>query len=261
MNRMQPRQINPSAWIRHSNDRIYIVIREEMTSYIRFYSTKHLGEHMKSKRLWQFFEAEMTALTNAFSSNAVIPWTGEDVSGETEVQLAEIVRFSGLIQGLGTFASRYAAHVTAILLWGLIRAAYGDLANDIAALAQAWARVVDVLSAPLYEEWEDDNHAALPSNIKGGLKYVHLVDHAPKLGKVFKECVTNSLTTINSTVPNFVYYRFPLVETNFTRVHCDSDPATYSLANNGWIWNDDPLINFALPPKRTCPCRRDTERE
>ena len=126
-------------------------------------------------------------------------------------------------------------HTSAILLWGLIRAAYGDLANDIAALAQAWARVVDVLSAPLYEEWEDDNHAALLSNIKGGLKYVHLVDHAPKLGKVFKECVTNSLTTINSTVPNFVYYRFPLVETNFTRVarHCDSDPATYSLANNG----------------------------
>ena len=48
-----------------------------MTSYVRFYLTEHLGEHMKSKRPWQFdvldVEAEMTALTNAFSSNAVIP--------------------------------------------------------------------------------------------------------------------------------------------------------------------------------------------
>ena len=161
-----------------------------------------LGEHVKSKRLWQFYvldvEAEKAALTNAFSSNAVIPWTGEDVSGKTEVRLAEIVRSSGLIRGLGTFASRYVAHVDGRISVGLIRAAHGDLANDIAALARAWARVVDVLNAPLYEEWEDDTCAAL-SNIKGRLKYVHLEDYGPKVGKVSKECVPNSLIAINST--------------------------------------------------------------
>ena len=161
-----------------------------------------LGEHVKSKKLWQFYvldvEAEKAALTNTFSSNTVIPWTGEEVSGKTEVQLAEIVRSSGLIQGLGTFASRYVVHVDGRVSAGLIRAAYRDLANDIAALTQAWARVVDVLNAPLYEEWEDDTRAAL-NNIKGGLKYVHLEDHGPKVGKVSKECVTDSLTRINST--------------------------------------------------------------
>lgn len=43
-----------------------------------------------------------------------------------------------------------------------------------------------------------------------------------------------------------------MVETYFTRVapNCDSDPATYSLANNGWIWDGDPLVNFALPPSK-----------
>ena len=134
-----------------------------------------LGEYVKSKRLWQFYvldvEAEKDALTNAFSSNTAIPWTGEDVSGKTEVQLAEIVRSSGVIQGLGTFASCYVAHVDGRISVGLIKAAYGDLVNDIATLAQAWARVVDVLNAPLYEEWEDDTL----SNIKGRLKYLHLV--------------------------------------------------------------------------------------
>ena len=29
-----------------------------------------------------------------------------------------------------------------------------------------------------------------------------------------------------------------------------TDPLVYSLANNGWIWDADPLQNFALlPPK------------
>lgn len=28
------------------------------------------------------------------------------------------------------------------------------------------------------------------------------------------------------------------------------DPAKYSVANNGWIWNADPLSNFALPPSK-----------
>ena len=159
-----------------------------------------LGEHVKTKKLWQFYvldvEAEKAALVNAFSSNTVIPWTGEDVSGKTEIQLAEIVRSSALMQGMGTFASRYVAHVDGRVSAGLISAAFGNLEHDIDALAQAWARVVDVLNVPLYEEWEDDTRAAL-NNIKGGLKYVHLEDHGPKVGKVSKEYVMHSPTQIN----------------------------------------------------------------
>ena len=159
-----------------------------------------LGEHVKTKKLWQFYvldvEAEKVALVDAFSSNTVIPWTGEDVSGKTEIQLAEIVRSSSLIQGIGTFASRYVAHVDGRVSAGLISAAFGDLVNDIGALARAWARVVDVLNVPLYEEWEDDTRTALGA-IKCGLKYVHLEDHGPKVGKVSKECVMHSPTKIN----------------------------------------------------------------
>jgi glycogen debranching enzyme len=48
-------------------------------------------------------------------------------------------------------------------------------------------------------------------------------------------------------------YRSPLVEPYFTRVDPPSgklDPLTYSLANNGWIWNADPLANFAQLPSK-----------
>jgi glycogen debranching enzyme len=42
------------------------------------------------------------------------------------------------------------------------------------------------------------------------------------------------------------------VESYFTRLSPtpSSDPAVYSLANNGWIWNADPLQNFALLPSK-----------
>lgn len=42
------------------------------------------------------------------------------------------------------------------------------------------------------------------------------------------------------------------METYFTRVEgkVEKDRETYSLANNGWIWNADPLQNFALPPSK-----------
>jgi len=47
-------------------------------------------------------------------------------------------------------------------------------------------------------------------------------------------------------------FRSPIVETYFTRLEAgpDADPLVYSVANNGWIWNADPLQNFALLPSK-----------
>lgn len=43
-----------------------------------------------------------------------------------------------------------------------------------------------------------------------------------------------------------------MVETYFTRLKKDTEPdhIRYSLANNGWIWDADPLVNFALSPSK-----------
>jgi glycogen debranching enzyme len=50
-------------------------------------------------------------------------------------------------------------------------------------------------------------------------------------------------------------FRLPLVETYFTRIPQNEitakhDPRALSVANNGWIWNADPLQNFALQPSK-----------
>lgn len=44
-------------------------------------------------------------------------------------------------------------------------------------------------------------------------------------------------------------FRCPLVEPYFTRLS-KTDPLKYSVANNGWIWDADPLQNFALLPSK-----------
>ncbi|KAI6042102.1 glycoside hydrolase family 13 protein [Pisolithus marmoratus] len=193
------------------------------------------ADYLETKQLWQYYvlstEAEKAAVTDALLSNTIIPWTGEDVAGRTVVELANIVRSARLIQGQGTLASRFVARVDGGVSAGFVKSAFPTLGNDVNALAQAWARVVDVLNVPLYAEWKEDTRVAL-DNIKNRLKYRRLDPNGPKLGEI----------TINST----------LVESYFTRVapHYQSDPATYSLANNGWLWDADPLINFALPPSK-----------
>lgn len=47
-------------------------------------------------------------------------------------------------------------------------------------------------------------------------------------------------------------YSCPLVESYFTRLTPPGtfDQTKYCVANNGWIWDADPLQNFALPPSK-----------
>ena len=43
-----------------------------------------------------------------------------------------------------------------------------------------------------------------------------------------------------------------MVEVYFTRLNTDQhDPSARALANNGWIWDANPLQNFALPPSKS----------
>lgn len=47
------------------------------------------------------------------------------------------------------------------------------------------------------------------------------------------------------------FFSLPLVDSYFTRLAVESyDPQLHALANNGWIWDADPLQNFALKPSK-----------
>ncbi|KAI0923791.1 hypothetical protein AcV5_009241 [Taiwanofungus camphoratus] len=192
-------------------------------------------DYVKELNMWQYYvldvACERAAVKEALEKGKVTPWTGSDVTHRTVVELADIVRASGHIEGLGKLEKKFGTKVDGAVAAGFVKAAFADLGGDSDALADAWARVADVLNVPLYQEWEEDTRVAM-DNIKNRLRYTRLDEHGPKMGLISEKS--------------------PLVETYFTRLKPkgNSDPLKYSLANNGWIWNADPLANFALPPSK-----------
>ncbi|GAA5827939.1 hypothetical protein JCM11251_005656 [Rhodosporidiobolus azoricus] len=101
-------------------------------------------------------------------------------------------------------------------------------------------RLLDVLNVERYREWDEDLKAIL-ENTRGRIRYTRLEAGGPKLGEVTKKS--------------------PLVEPLFTYLPQNSTtakhaPESLALANNGWIWAADPLVDFASPSSRTY-IRRD----
>ncbi|EIW79274.1 glycoside hydrolase family 13 protein [Coniophora puteana RWD-64-598 SS2] len=194
-----------------------------------------LEKHLESLDMWQYYALDVTAekksVRTAIEDGKVTAWKGDDVAGNSVVSLAQSVIASGIIDGYRALGSRFGTKTNGATAAGLTKAAFVNLGDDAEALAEAWGRIVDVINVDLYAEWKEDTKIAIES-IKNRVRYTRLDKNGPNLGEITRE--------------------LPLVEAYFTRISpgVESDPFTYSLANNGWIWNADPLQNFALPPSK-----------
>jgi glycogen debranching enzyme len=146
---------------------------------------------VKDLNLWQYYVLDVTrekdSVKAALTSNKVVAWDGSPVVHKTVVEIAEIVRASGKIHGLGKFASRFGVSVDPGVAAGLVKAAFVDV-SDIDSLAEAWVRVIDVINVPLYQEWEEDTKTAV-DNVKNRLSYTRLDEHGPRLGEISKSYV------------------------------------------------------------------------
>ncbi|KAI7946805.1 hypothetical protein MJO29_011332 [Puccinia striiformis f. sp. tritici] len=90
-------------------------------------------------------------------------------------------------------------------------------------------RILNELNVDRYQEYDDDLKAII-QNTRTRIRYTRLDPHGPKMGPITKKC--------------------PMIESLFTRLEKDSqtknhDPRSLALANNGWIWNANPLEDFA----------------
>lgn len=94
--------------------------------------------------------------------------------------------------------------------------------------------LINEINLPLYKVYDDDINEIL-EQLYNRIKYLRLDQHGPRLGKV----------TMHS----------PLTEPYFTRFY-GNDGIKYALANNGWIWNGNPLIDFASHQSK-CYLRRE----
>ncbi|KAI9096955.1 glucanotransferase domain of glycogen debranching enzyme-domain-containing protein, partial [Phlyctochytrium arcticum] len=89
--------------------------------------------------------------------------------------------------------------------------------------------ILNEMNVDFYREHDDDIRTLL-ENIHTRARYLRVDQHGPRLGALSREN--------------------PLVDVYFTRLPKNQTtqgrhPEDLALANNGWIWNADPLVNFA----------------
>ncbi|TPX71180.1 hypothetical protein SpCBS45565_g01374 [Spizellomyces sp. 'palustris'] len=126
--------------------------------------------------------------------------------------------------------SRYAKTINSEVAAEFIQKLAVDLhLEDLETQISRYEAILNEINLPLYQE-HDADVVAIIENITNRARFLRIEPHGPKLGAISREK--------------------PLVDTYFTRLprnevttsrHADE----LVLANNGWIWNADPLINFA----------------
>ncbi|KAI8596660.1 glycogen debranching enzyme [Dissophora ornata] len=96
-------------------------------------------------------------------------------------------------------------------------------------LLEEYKTVLNEVNLEFYKAYDRDVDIIV-TNIESRFKYIRLDEHGPKMGPITEEN--------------------PLVETYFTRLPLNErteahPPGSLALVNNGWIWNADPLRDFA----------------
>ncbi|KAJ1556212.1 hypothetical protein HK405_005002 [Cladochytrium tenue] len=136
--------------------------------------------------------------------------------------------------GFGSRFSRSLNPETAVQFMKALVEAGAVPSGNLDAIAAKFVAIANEVNLDFYKE-SDADLAAIYENIYNRAKYLRVDENGPKLGPVSRQD--------------------PFVDTYFTRLprnettvalHDDELP----LANNGWIWNGDPLLNFAGPQSK-----------
>ncbi|KDE06879.1 amylo-1,6-glucosidase [Microbotryum lychnidis-dioicae p1A1 Lamole] len=205
------------------------------------------GEMLPSLKLHEYYainvEREVAAFTSAWSaSKAGSNATSSHLGEMPPKKLAENFIKKCLPKNWNQLGPRYHVKVDQDASITFIAALTGAKpGSDTAEQAsKELQRVLDIINVSRYEQYDDDRKAIL-TNTRSRIRYTRIDADGPKYGKISNKS--------------------PLVEPLFTRLPKSKatdkhDPKSLALANNGWIWDADPLQNFAGPESRTY-IRRD----
>ena len=195
-------------------------------------------------RLWQFYVVnvkehlkELRMVWNERSNRKA-----DDISRlplGTNTPLKEIAKYvtekcSKKPFGLG---SRFENSLDIEKFVGVLRKVCGDdvyFGNSYEPIESKAREIIDEVNLPLYKEYDQDNEEIL-ENLYNRINYQRLDPSGPLMGEVTKDS--------------------PLTEPYFTRFS-DSNGRKWALANNGWIWGGNPLVDFASS-KSKCYLRRE----
>lgn len=190
---------------------------------------KGIETHVIDKmQLWQYYVFDRTAVVNSVGKLA-----DEGAAGVLPVEIPADVDANNL-RSLANFVLQYANENNAVILgdrfantldakkvYGIIKSAISS--EDRGLIVQKAGQIVDEINSDLYDVFNDDVRS-IKNQLADRIRFLRLDDNGPKMGPVTKDK--------------------PLVEVYFTRFK-DAKGKEWALANNGWIWGGNPLVDFA----------------
>ena len=186
-------------------------------------------------RLWEFYiidvERDVELAVDAWTAGANgDSFKGIDVT-DRSIVVAKLTDF-GLVN-CECHGKRYHRQMKPETGGDLICAIMGPFTSqkDTTSAKSLYESFLEAVNLPLYRKYDDDCEVIL-EQLYNRTKYVRLDDNGPRLGEISK----------NS----------PLIETYFTRIPVTEiskkhPEGSLCVANNGWIWANNPLEDFAGP--------------
>jgi len=194
-------------------------------------------------KLWEYKVLDVTAekkklkeaLTSANPNSESSAFEGTTTARLTLTEQAKLLAEHGIADSQS--GTRYGRTVDMAVAVAFIKNLGGIAGNtgiseqEAERLVDAYGKVLDEYNLPLYKEYDEDVRIAL-ENTRNRIEYTRLADHGPKWGEVTKSK--------------------PLVDAYFTRLPKNAKThghpeGSLALVNNGWIWNADPMQDFAGP--------------
>lgn len=180
--------------------------------------------------LWQYYvfdkKSSLKDLRKAHEIGGVSPSTIPDDTDVSDVkQLASFILKRASIHEKPILGDRFLNKLDPNKFLSYLLTLAGDDFNEIEKKA---SQIIDEINVSLYATFDDDIRS-IKAQIADRARYLRLADNGPKLGPITKE---NRFT-----------------ESYFTRFE-GKNGKEYALANNGWIWGGNPLVDFASSESR-----------
>ncbi|PRT53794.1 Glycogen debranching enzyme [Wickerhamiella sorbophila] len=166
-------------------------------------------------KLWEYYVVDVNSLEKTVDDSPFQGRPRNNIPGDLK-SLAQLLLNEGGVHK-GEFGPRFHRRVETSLL-----------AELVAGSSFSARQILDEVNLPLYAEYNSDI-AHMKQQIRDRQVYLRIAGHGPKLG-------------------NEVNAKLPIIETYFTRV--ETAEGTVALANNGWVWGGNPLVDFAGPESK-----------
>ncbi|KAG0357454.1 hypothetical protein BGZ54_000334, partial [Gamsiella multidivaricata] len=193
-------------------------------------------------KLWEFYVVNVLfsveEFKEAIKANAAYARDLFDQSALQRMSLKDraATLAEAALTGVGTHGHRHHKKITTSVALSFMSALLNvDFTNSkgfsLESACEEYETVLNEVNINFYKAYDKDVDTIV-TNIESRVKYIRLDEHGPKLGPVTEEN--------------------PLVETYFTRLPLNErtrehPPGSLAVVNNGWIWNADPLQDFAGP--------------